>query len=292
MNSPAPLFSAARIAAQRDRLMNAPEGADFLKALTAETIIDRLSMVTREFSQILLIGAHDADLAAHLRTLGTVTIIETGPALARKAGATIMDAESADMPMGSFDLIIWPTGLESVNDVPAALVRMRALLAPDGLLLGAFLGDGSLPKLRRAVMTDGIRTVARMHPQIDLSSMGNLLQRVGFALPVVDVDALDVRYGNIFGLVRDLRANGLSSRLSPAPITPTREEVATMAAAFAAQADPDGRVKEVFRLIHFSGWAPDPSQPKPARRGSATASLADALKNPPEAAKPTKGGAE
>ena len=58
---------------------------------------------------------------------------------------------------------------------------MRALLAPDGLLLGAFIGDGSLPRQRRAVMSEGVRSIARLHPQIDLSSMGNLLQRTGFA---------------------------------------------------------------------------------------------------------------
>ena len=47
--------------------------------------------------------------------------------------------------------------------------------------------------------------------------------------------------------------------------------------AFAEGADPDGRIAEQFRIIHFSGWAPHPDQPRPARRGSGTASLIDAL---------------
>lgn len=288
MSNPAPLFSRQRIAAQRDRMMNAPEGADFLKPLIAETLIDRLSMVTRKFSRMLLIGAHDAALMDYLRSLGgELTLLESAPLLAKRQGALLGDVEGLGnaaglaMPLGSFDLIIWPQGLESVHQVPETLLRLRALLSGDGLLLGAFLGDGSLPKLRRAVMAEGVRPIARMHPQIDLSSIGNLLQRVGFAMPVVDVDALDVRYGGLSGLVRDLRANGLSSRLNPAPLPPTREEAARIAAAFAAQADEDGRICEHFRLIYFSGWAPDASQPKPARRGSATASLAEALKAAP-----------
>ena len=127
-------------------------------------------------------------------------------------------------------------------------------------------------------MADGVRPIARMHPQIDLAAMGNLLQRVGFALPVVDVEALSVRYGDWFALVRDLRAAGLSSRLDPAPPPLTREEAARIAAGFAAGADPDGRTAEAFRIVYFSGWAPHPDQPQPARRGSGTASLADALK--------------
>ncbi|KQZ65450.1 methyltransferase type 12 [Sphingopyxis sp. Root1497] len=276
---PAPLFSSARHRAQRDRLAHLPAEANFLAPIIAETLLDRLSMVTRRFPRTLLIGAHDGALADHLRAMGTeLTIFEAGPALAAATGAIVGEADAIDLPFASFDLIVWPGGLDSVNDVPGALVRLRALLAPDGLLLGAFVGDGSLARLRRAVMTDGVRSIARLHPQIDLAAMGNLLQRTGFTMPVVDVDALSVRYGDWFALVRDLRAAGLSSRLSPAPPPLTREEATHIAVAFAAQADPDGRVAEHFRLIHFSGWAPHPDQPKPARRGSGTASLADALK--------------
>ncbi len=278
-HQPPMLFSSARHAAQRDRMAGAPADANFLAPLIAETLLDRLSMVTREFRRTLLIGAHDGALIDQLRATGTeLTLFEAGPRLAAATGALPGEADAIDLPLASFDLIVWPGGLESVNDVPGALVRLRALLAPDGLLLGAFVGDGSLARQRRAVMSEGVRSIARLHPQIDLSSMGNLLQRTGFTLPVVDVDALSVRYGDWFALVRDLRAAGLASRLTPAPPPLTREEAARIATAFAAQADPDGRVAEIFRIIHFSGWAPHPDQPKPARRGSAGASLAEALK--------------
>ena len=281
-HSSRPLFSPARHSAQRDRMARQPVSANFLAPIIAETLLDRLTMVTRDFSRILLIGAHDAALVDHLREIGTdLTIIEAGTRLAAAGGAIVVEADAIDLPFGSFDLILWPGGLDSVNDVPGALVRLRALLAPDGLLLGAFVGDGSLPRLRRATMTDGVRSIARLHPQIDLAAMGNLLQRVGFTMPVVDVEALTVRYGDWFALVRDLRATGLSSRLSPAPPPLTREETVRITAAFAAEADPDGRIGESFRIVHFSGWAPHPDQPQPARRGSGTASLADALKPKP-----------
>lgn len=259
-----------------------PASANFLAPIIAETLLDRLAMVTREFPRTLLIGAHDMALADRLRGMGTeLTIAEAGPRLAAARGAIAVEADAIDLPFASFDLILWPGGLDSVNDVPGALVRLRALLAPDGLLLGAFVGDGSLPRLRRAVMSDGVRSIARLHPQIDLAAMGNLLQRVGFTMPVVDVEVLAVRYGDWFALVRDLRAAGLSSRLSPAPAPLTRAEAAQIAAAFERQADPDGRVAESFRLVHFSGWAPHPDQPQPARRGSGTVPLAEALKPKP-----------
>lgn len=280
--SPRPLFSPARDRAQRDRLARLPPDANFLAPIIAETLLDRLAMVTRDFARTLLIGAHDAALTDHLRATGTeLCIVEAAPRLAARTGAIAIEADAIDLPFESFDLIVWPGGLDSINDVPGALLRLRALLVPDGLLLGAFVGDGSLPRLRRAMMADGVRPVARMHPQIDLAAMGNLLQRVGFALPVVDVEALTVRYNDWFALVRDLRAAGLSNRLDPAPPPLTRDEAGRIAAAFAAAADPDGRIAEAFRLVYFSGWAPHPNQPQPARRGSGTASLAAALKPKP-----------
>jgi SAM-dependent methyltransferase len=152
MTEPA-IFSRTRQAAQRDRMMNAAQGADFLQPIIREAMLDQLGMVTRKFSRTLLIGAHDAEMLAALQAMGgTVDVLESAPRLAHKTGAILGDAETLDLPMGSYDLVIWHGGLDSVHDVPAALIRMRAVLAGDGLLMGAFLGDGSLPKLRRALM--------------------------------------------------------------------------------------------------------------------------------------------
>lgn len=39
--------------------------------------------------------------------------------------------------------------------------------------------------------------------------------------------------------------------------------------------NPDGSIPATFCILSFIGWKPDPSQPKPAKRGSATASIKD-----------------
>ena len=43
--------------------------------------------------------------------------------------------------------------------------------------------------------------------------------------------------------------------------------------------DADGRVRATFDLVWISGWSPHESQQKPLKPGSATMSLADALKS-------------
>lgn len=278
--APADLFSRRRRALRRDRAAMLPAGADFLAPIIADSLLDRLAMVQRDFADILLIGALNAPLADVLRQRGRLTIAEASPALAARHGAVAREEDAIDCGTAAFDLIVWPGGLDSVNGVAEALARLRLSLRPDGLLLGTLVGDGSLPRLRRALAADGVRGIARHHPQIDLAATGNLLQRIGFALPVVDVEALNLRYGDWRALVRDLRAAALTGMLDPAPPALHREELARIAAAFLDGADSDGRVTEQLRLIHFSGWAPHPDQPQPARRGSATASLAAALKPP------------
>jgi hypothetical protein len=69
--------------------------------------------------------------------------------------------------------------------------------------------------------------------------------------------------------------NMLASR-SRKPIG--RFGLAAAAADFESRADPDGKTSERLEILHLLGWAPSPDQPKPARRGSATVSLASALK--------------
>ena len=92
-------------------------------------------------------------------------------------------------------------------------------------------------------------------------------------------DDVDVGYADPIRLMADLRGMAAANLLaSQAPPRLTRGRLASVAQSFATHADPDGRLRERFELVFMTGWAPGPDQPQPARRGSATASLAAALK--------------
>ena len=80
-------------------------------------------------------------------------------------------------------------------------------------------------------------------------------------------------------LMHDLRAMGESNALSARMRTPTRRAVMDRAADIYAQTFPGakGGITATYELIVLTGWAPDESQPKPLRPGSAQARLADAL---------------
>jgi SAM-dependent methyltransferase len=196
----------------------------------------------------------------------------------------ILDEEALPFAPESLDAVIAGPGLELLNDLPGALVQMRRVLKPDGLLLAVLLAGETLSELRQAwlvaesELSGGV--TPRVAPFADVRDLGSLLQRAGFALPVVDADRLTVRYPEALSLMRELKAMGLANALSSRSLKPVGRNLLLRAASIYDDvfADPDGRVRATFELITLTGWAPAESQQKPLKPGSARARLADALK--------------
>ena len=270
---------------RRDRAAAAFGDHAFLIEHMADELAARLAMVTRDFHRVLIVGSHDGRIAGRFAQPGrSIVSADAGFAFARASGGVQCDEDRLPFADASFDLAISAGVLDSVNDLPGALALIRRVLRPDGLLLGAFAGAGSLAWLKAAALAADSETsggaIARIHPQIDVRSAGDLLSRAGFALQVADGDRLEVGYGDPIRLMHDLRGMAAGNMLvSRKPVS--RDWLAELFASFAAAAGPDGRLREVFELVYLTGWAPAPDQPKPAKRGSATASLADALNRKP-----------
>ena len=272
---------------RRDRAAASAASADYLHRRAADELIERLDLVRRDFRDALDLGCGDTFLAGRLRGRGlAVTCADAGRAFAMAAHGVQCDEDRLPFADGAFDLVVSVGILDTVNDLPGALALIRRSLRPDGLFLAAFAGAGSLPRLRQAMRAadeaQAPEAVSpRIHPQIDVRAAGDLLGRAGFALPVVDAESITVRFASLARLVADLRAMGATNLLAARSRRPLgRIALAAATAEFAGSADPDGKTGERFELIHLSGWAPSPDQPSPARRGSATASLAEALKRP------------
>ena len=119
----------------------------------------------------------------------------------------------------------------------------------------------------------------RVSPFADAADGAVLLQRAGFALPVIDTDVVTVRYDHPLRLLADLRAMGETSALMERPPAPLTRGVLTRACELYVErhAGPDGRVPATFEILTLTGWAPHPDQQRPLRPGSAKARLADAL---------------
>ena len=271
---------------RRDRAALRFESADPLHRRAGEELLGRLELVQRNFTDVLLLGYAGDLLAERLRDRASMICADSGRAFAARCSGLVCDEDRLPFAPESFDLILSVGVLDQVNDLPGALVLLRRALRPDGLFLGVMAGAGSLPRLREAMAAaDEAQfgaAAAHLHPQIDVRTAGDLLARAGFALPVADCETIRVRYPDLDRLVGDLRAMAATNLLVQRPRRPLlRRGLAAARAAFAGQADADGRVTERFEFLHLTGWAPAPHQPRPAPRGSGTVSLANVLGQPP-----------
>ena len=210
----------------------------------------------------------------------------------------VPDDERLTLKPQSHDLVIHMMGLHWANDPVGQLVQCRYALKPDGLMMAAFFGGQTLHELRTALAEAETKVMGGLSPRVapmgEIRELGALLQRAGFALPVADSGIRTVSYSDIFRLMRDLRAmgenNALTTRiksLSPRQLFALAGDLYQSAFSMA-----DGRLPATFEVITLTGWAPDDSQPKPLRPGSAANRLADALNTfeipLDEGAKPTK----
>jgi NADH dehydrogenase [ubiquinone] 1 alpha subcomplex assembly factor 5 len=293
MSSPATppkIFDRALLRRRRERIAQAPDPRrDFLFAESGERMLDRLDDVKRRFPLALDLGSRDGLLGRLLQGRGGVETLIQGDlslGLLRQAGGRVLQLDEEALPFApeSFDLVLANLSLHWTNDLPGTLAQIRHALKPDGLFLGALFGAGTLGELRSALMEAEIAETggasARVAPFADLRDAAGLMQRVGFALPVADVETVTVTYAGMMPLLADLRAMGEANILDARLKRPTRRSVLARAAALYQEkyATPDGRIPATFRLIFLTGWAPHESQQQPARRGSGKVNLGEVLR--------------
>jgi SAM-dependent methyltransferase len=259
----------------------------FLLQATAKELVERLAAVKRRFALALDLGTPGEELAAALRQSGQVDRVIAGEprasSRADRALAVVADEETLPFGNETLDLVVSALSLQWVNDLPGTFAQIRRALKPDGLFLAALIGGETLGELREALAGAESEIAGGMSPRvspfIDVRTLGSLLQRAGFALPVTDVERTIVRYGSLRALLHDLRRMAATNALVERSKKPLKRAVLARAEAIYARrfADPDGRLRATFDVMWLSAWAPHESQQKPLQPGSAKMRLADAL---------------
>lgn len=266
MTTPPALFDRAALAAHRAR---ARADTLFLHETARDEVQDRLSMVNRSFTAPVVVTPFPLVWAGAL-----------------PGARLIPDDDTLALEPGAQDLVIHALCLHWANDPVGQIIQCRRALKPDGLFLAVLLGGQTLHQLRAVLaqaesqLTGGL--APRVAPMAEIRDLGALLQRSGLALPVADSLTVTAEYRDLGHLMRDLRAMGETNALSTRIRRPTRRGLFELANRLYTEqfASESGRLPATFELICLTGWAPDDSQPKPLRPGSAQARLADALRVP------------
>jgi len=276
------VFDRTLVRRRRDKVAAGIGAVSPILEAAAERLLDRLDDTTRRFTHALDLGGRGV-VAPMLAARGVEMVVsaDLSPRMAATGGGLPVAADEEWLPFAadSFDLIVANLSLHWVNDLPGALVQLRRALKPDGLFLASLPALGTLQTLREALgaaeaeLRDGISP--RVSPFPELRDGASLLQRAGFALPVADRDRLDLRYRTPLALLQDLRAAGeTNATLARDTRTPPR---ALFPLALSRLSPEGGDVPVTLEMLMLTGWSPAPSQPKPARPGSADTRLADAL---------------
>lgn len=244
-------------------------------------VVDRLETVTREFPLSLFYGS--GPLTSLLTSACGVGTIVGGDLAAERlsdvpgsqARKIVLDEDCSPLASEQFDLIVSLLTLHAVNDPVGALAQMRRALKPDGLLIAVTFGEETLRTLRSALYaaeTAASGAVSlRTAPMASVRDWGAALQRAGFALPVVDLDRVRVRYTAPQRLFEDLRGMGETAALARRP----RALKKATAGGLLAKLQETPMME--FDLVTLTGWAPHESQQKPLIPGSAAQSLAAAV---------------
>ncbi|WP_395826829.1 methyltransferase domain-containing protein [Elstera sp.] len=283
------IFDRRALRLHRDRAAAGFDGRfDFLTKEIGDRLLDRLDDIRRRFPLALDLGGRTGDLARSANGRGgieTLITADLSPQMIARAPGPRLVADEEWLPIAenSLDLVLSCLSLHWINDLPGALIQVNRALKPDGLFLGAIFGGETLQELKASLAAAEIAEtgtlVPRASPTVDIRDAGRLMQRAGFALPVIDSDILTVSYPDVLALMRDLRGMGEANALAGRPRRPWRRS--TLARAAADYADrfstPDGRIEARFEVIFLTGWAPDASQPRPMRPGSAKSRLSEAL---------------
>ena len=261
------LFDRRALRLHRDRAARSG-GAEFLHAEIADRLIDRLEDVVQQFPVVLDWGTHHGMLAQALsRRPGVERLVAADPSIGflMRLDGTLVAADPDLVPFrdGSFDLAVSCLALHWAGDLPGALVQLRRVLEPGGLLLAAMFGGASLVELRtvliEAELIEEGGASPRVSPAAALGDVAALLLRAGFAMPVADTETITVTYPDALALMRDLRGMGETNALSARRRTPVRRATLVRAALLYAERFglPDGRIPATFEVLYLTGWAPE-----------------------------------
>lgn len=245
------------------------DAAAVLHAEVRRILLERLEFTALEPKVVLDAGAGTARGSRALKrrypqarvialdaSLGMLSAAARQLSWLRRYDRVCADAQRLPFAAGSVDLILSNLMLPCC-DPDVVFAECRRVLSPRGLLTFSSLGPDSLKELRAAwASIDGESHVNRF---VDMHDLGDALVRAGFAAPVLDVETYTLTYGDMGGLLTDLRAVGAhNATAGRAKGLTGRGKFAALRAAYESHRR-EGRLPATMEIVFGHAWAPLPA---------------------------------
>nr|XP_057941996.1 arginine-hydroxylase NDUFAF5, mitochondrial isoform X2 [Doryrhamphus excisus] len=260
---------------------------DYLREEVGSRVADRVYDVTRTFPVALEVGSGRGHIAQHLNKdvverlfltdISDVTLVNRGEMTTH---VLMADEEFLPFKENTFDLVLSSLSLHWINDLPGALRQIHHVLKPDGVFIGAMVGGDTLYELRCSLQLAETEREGGFSPHISpytaVTDLGNLLGQAGFNMLTVDTDEIHVHYPSIMEVMMDLQGMGESNCAWNRRAMLHRDTMLAAAAVYKEMyGNEDGSIPATFDIFYMIGWKPHASQPKAAKRGSASVSFRD-----------------
>ncbi|KAG1701313.1 Arginine-hydroxylase NDUFAF5, mitochondrial [Nymphon striatum] len=292
--SPNPLSvfdrNAKRIQRDRAALNEDVELFDYLKDEIGFRLADRVFDVKRKFSVALDLGCGRGYVGKHLDNEAVEQLYQSEMSRPMLDQSRVSDqfptyklqTDEEVLPFRDhcLDLVISCLSLHWINDLPGLFKQINRVLEPDGVFLASFFGGDTLYQLRCSLQLAELEREGGFSPHIspftEVQDLGNLLNYAGFTLPTLDTDEITINYPSMFELMNDLKGMGENNASRNRKAKLNKDSMLASASIYKElYGNKDGSIPATFQIVNLIAWKPDPSQPKPANRGSGTVSLKD-----------------
>lgn len=242
--------------------------AAVLQREIGERMLDRLDYVKLEPALVLDAGcgtgaAADA-LARRYKKARVLALDFALPMLhhARRRGPWLRkplcvcgDIEHLPFAAQSVDLVFSNAVLQWSTDLARVFDELLRVLKPGGLLMFTTFGPDTLKELRSAwAAVDGH---SRVSPFADMHDVGDALVRSGFADPVMDAEWMTLTYGDVDGLMSDLKVLGAGNATVGRPRGMTAKSRFDSMRAVYEGFRSDGRLPATYEVVYGHAWAPE-----------------------------------
>uniref|UniRef100_A0A2R5L4N7 Arginine-hydroxylase NDUFAF5, mitochondrial n=1 Tax=Ornithodoros turicata TaxID=34597 RepID=A0A2R5L4N7_9ACAR len=285
------VFDRKAKARHRHLVATDPDSAvyDYLKEEVGSRLADRVYDIKRKFPVAVELGCGRGYVTQHLASDAIESLYQCDMSAAflthsktpKDVPTTklVVDEEFLPFLENSIDIFLSSLSLHWVNNLPGTFRQVYSSLKPDGVFLGSVFGGDTLYELRGSLQLAEIEREGGFAPHISpfmqATDLAGLLQQVGFTMLTIDSDEIVVNYPSAFHLMYDLKGMAENNATWKRKSHLHRDSLIAASAIYQQLYGKEKGIPATFHVLSFIGWKPDPSQPKPAKRGSQTASFKD-----------------
>lgn len=170
-----------------------------------------------------------------------------------KQGLIQADAEVLPLADESVDLVFSNLTLQWCNP-ERVFQEVYRILRPGGLLLFSSFGPDTLWELRRA--WGAVDNVTHVHDFTDMHHLGDWLLAQGYGDPVMDMEHWNLTYGDVTGMLRDLKLIGANNAVIGREKGLTGKKRFQDFVSEYEKARVDGKIPATYEVIYGQAWIP------------------------------------